>query len=209
MIIARKQYEDNFCKGFLYQNTKLMKFRKFLIEKEDVYGVGLQRTEKIGNINKYYISSVDIPLRTLLPPECRLSNYFFTIHCGTHVFFDLVARLGDSDLSEYIQNKVIFHEKLVTGLARDWYIDKTNLVFIFCFNGADNVPVTKVFNDICSKCGIRGVTVYIASDVVNRWELELKVTECDKRIAECKLELELDEYSLYHPQRHSIDFLNL
>lgn len=189
--IRGTKYEESFRKAFVHKNARCMEHRKFQVEKEDIYGKknnGDKNTgNKIGDIDGYYISSEKTLLRTLLPVEHRLSDYDFVIDKGAHVFFELTTQSGD-DLwqhpTEYIKKKVLFHKKLMTGLAHGWHINKTKHVLVFCFNGADNVEVAKTFQELCEEHGIRGTTAYLASDIVDQWDLLLQLAEKDRTLAE-------------------------
>jgi hypothetical protein len=111
----------------------------------------------------------------------RSSNPNFVVEEGDHVFFELTTQSG-KDLGkvpqEYIERKVKFHKQLRAGDAYNLQLDDPSRhLLVLCFNGADNVQVKKVFDRCCQKNGVRGVSVYIASDVVDQWKLELQLTE--------------------------------
>ena len=189
--IRGTKYEENFRKAFVHQNAGCMEHNTFRVEKEDIYGKkrnGDRNTgNKIGDIDGYYISSKNILLRKLLPVEHRLSDNDFVVNQSDHVFFELTTQSGDTlwqNPAEYIRKKILFHKKLVTGQAHGWHVDKTKHVLVFCFNGADNVEVAKTFQKLCQQHGIRGTTAYLASDIVDQWDLTLQLADKDRALDE-------------------------
>jgi len=185
------RYEQHFRKGFVRQNAGFMANPTLEVGNKIVYGVdseGMRTNDPIGDIDGYYVASETKFLRDLLPVEHRLSDYDFAINEGDELYFELTTQYGN-DLwktpAAYIQKKVSFHEALVSGGGYGWNVDKAKHVLIFCFNGADNVMVAKSFRTACDACGIRGTTVYLASDVVHQWDLQLQLNE----LAEKKHEL--------------------
>jgi hypothetical protein len=122
-----------------------------------------------------------------LPTKLRLPDRDFVIEEGKHVFFELTTQSGDDLQKEpwaYIRKKVEFHRKLLSGEAFKWKIDRSKHVLVFCFNGADHVKVNEVFTNICSELGVYGTTVYIGSDVIDQWSLDLTNGKLKRTIAE-------------------------
>jgi hypothetical protein len=183
--IRGTRYEENFRQAFVHQNAEFMKDGKFELEKEEIYEKG--KNQKIGDIDGYYISSKETNLNKLFPGRHRLSDIDFVINEGDHVFFELTTQSGD-DLwktpAKYIEKKLKFHKQLVTGGANNLQVEQEKHVLVFCFNGADNVKVADTFTCLNSQFKIRGTTVYLASDVVDQWDLELTLAEQQQVIAE-------------------------
>jgi len=208
--IRGRKYEQNFRKGFVRRNAAFMSNPALEVENNIVYGVvgdGMRGSNPIGDIDGYYVASETKFLRDLLPVEHRLSNYDFAINEGDEVFFELTTQSGD-DLwktpAAYIQKKVSFHEALTSGGAHGWSVDKAKHVLIFCFNGADNVMVAKSFRTACDVCGIRGTTVYLASDIVDQWALQLQLDEKQYKLEESKHKLDETKHEL-EESKHKLD----
>jgi hypothetical protein len=192
--IRGEKYEENFRTGFVFKNATHMEHHKFKSVGKDVYGINTRggKGELIGDIDGYYVSTSEKYLRELLPVPNGLNDYSFVVKKGAHVFFELTTQSGDALgmlPAKYIKKKVDFHKKLISNDAFKWRINKTDHVLIFCFNGADNVKVSQVFNDACKQHGICGVSVYLASDVVDQWFLELKNGEQSKEIVKQSKEI--------------------
>ena len=193
--------EEHFRTAFVHQNAKYMVGGKFQIEKTDIYiRENGRKGRKIGDIDGHYIASIGRPLWKLLPSPHGLLDRDFFINNGDHVFFELTMHLCKKPLV-YIEKKVKFHKMLVSGEAYEFPVDKDNHVLIFCFNGADNVAVTKAFQDLCKQHGIRGMAVYLASDVVDQWDLELSLAEQKRKLAKQKRKLVEQEHALAKQKR--------
>jgi hypothetical protein len=123
-----------------------------------------------------------------MPPTHRISDNDFVIEEGDHVFFELTTQSGDDrqkDPHAYIKKKVAFHNKIISNQAYMLPINGAKHVLVFCFNGADHRKVGEAFGAICEEHGIcRGTTVYLPSDTVDQWDLELTLAENDRELGE-------------------------
>ncbi len=52
-------------------------------------------------------------------------------------------------------------------------------MLVLGFNGVDSNTVAPVFQAECSKNNIRGVSVYMGSDVIDQWKLELQLRDAE------------------------------
>ena len=77
---------------------------------------------------------------------------------------------------------VKFHRKIIDGSAYEFKIHRSRHVLILGFNGADGRAVTVAFRTACTENDIRGVSVYMASDVINQWDLSLQLDETKSKI---------------------------
>lgn len=181
---------ENFRSGFQRQNYRVMVDGNFTVCDTKVYGKtksGRRNRDIIlGDIDGCYISAERTSLRQLLPSSHRLSDYDFVIEDGDHVFFEVTALPNNyvwKTHLEDIEKKVIFHSQIIRNKAFHWDIDHTKHVLILVYNGADHVKVDATFKNLCNAWGIRGATVYLASDVLCQWNLWLQLKETKKKIA--------------------------
>lgn len=192
--IRGSTYEENFMSGFLRKNVDKMTDRKFICEGDKVYGLNADGTmnkgKSIGDIDGYYISNTDCKLTDLLPAKKMLTDPTFKINAGDHVFFELTTQSGDVlgvVPHSYITKKVKFHKKLLDGEAFGWKIDGSRHVLVLGFNGADNRAVATAFQTACETHGIRGMSVYMASDVIDQWDLQLQLDKANAMIKSLRM----------------------
>lgn len=196
-----KNYEVNFRKGFVLQNSDSMTGMAFISEHQVVYAKradgSVNSGAALGDIDGYYISSKNKFLRDLLPIENRLPRDLFNycIEEEDHVFFELTTISGEElglDPWLYISKKVKFHEQLVAGNAHNLTIARGKHVLVLCFNGADSITVFEPFQRLCEASSIRGVAVYVGSDAVSQWSKDLEIMKLQASVAEAQASAEAD-----------------
>ena len=77
----------------------------------------------------------------------------------------------------YIEKKAKFHKKLIDGDAHEFKVESSRHVSILGFHGADNVAVVVPFRTACSAHVIRGVSVYMPSDVIDQLDQQLQLND--------------------------------
>lgn len=192
--IRGKRYEENFRNGFIRKNAERMVGGKF-VDIREIFGKRNDgtRNNTIGDIDAYFVSETDCKLADLLPDTKRLGDPNFDIMAGDNVFFELTTQSGD-DLGKipykHIEKKVQFHHKLIIGEAFEFGI-KGRHVLVLGFNGADNVGVAAAFKSACDTYSIYGMSVYMASDIVDQWDLELRLAEALEREKQLRIKFGL------------------
>lgn len=163
-----KEFEDNFCDGFVLKNADHMFEGKFQHQGEIIYD---SSKNPLGDIDGHYISVTDKLLIDLLPTSVGITDRSFVVPANFNVYFELTTTEGQTlqrDDNYYIEKKCKFHQKLLNGCSPDHDIPYNHLL-ILIFNGADHINVAKKFSELCTNYGLKGISVFVSNSVVSAW----------------------------------------
>ena len=110
-----KDFAEAFRVGFCLKNTKIMqgfKYQDFVVQNKD--------GKDAGDIDAAFVLTQDTSLNEMLSGLCSFPPE--SLKAGTFIHFELTAKSGESITPQsqqktlcYIQKKVEFHKKLITG----------------------------------------------------------------------------------------------
>lgn len=146
----------------------------------------------VGDIDAMCVITADTLLADLFPVgngALSVGNPGLVIPSGTLLFFE-VTKVKGNDLQDakngYIAKKVAFHAKIQAGettFPMSLLVDRSNIMLVLVFNGADHVNVSKKLYQLCSDASIVGTSVYASEVAILQWDWWLEAVE-QRRVAE-------------------------
>ena len=183
--LHRKDFAEAFRVGFCLKNAKIMQgfrfqYQDFVVQNKD--------GKDAGDIDAAFVLTQDTSLNEMLSDLC-----FFppeSLKAGTFIHFELTAKSGESITPQsqqkticYIQKKVEFHKKLITGQYKFQLPEGVKQFFlVLLFNGVDCANAHTCFKS--SMNDMKGISLYAGNTRVLQWPVMIKLEEKEKEIEE-------------------------